>query len=106
MRNFDVDGFAEHFNGLDPAEHERLSILSEELGESQKAIGKILRHGYESHNPDDMAAGSNRKQLAEELGHVLYGIRELESHEDIDGEIIRHSMERKKVTIQPYLHHQ
>jgi hypothetical protein len=37
-----------NFNGLAPAETERLALLLEELGEAQQAIGKILRHGYES----------------------------------------------------------
>lgn len=34
---------ADHFNGLTPAEAERLALLLEELGEAQQAIGKILR---------------------------------------------------------------
>lgn len=38
----------EHFNQLSPAEAERLALLSEELGEAQQAIGKILRHGQPS----------------------------------------------------------
>lgn len=41
-----------HFNDLEPGEAERLAILAEEAGELIHAIGKILRYGYESHNPD------------------------------------------------------
>jgi hypothetical protein len=64
-----------HFNGLSPAEAERLALLLEELGEAQQVIGKILRHGYESHhpeNPDD----SNRALLEGELGDVMAAIEE------------------------------
>lgn len=43
----------EHFNGLTPAEAERLAMLSEECGEVIQIIGKILRHGYDSYHPDD-----------------------------------------------------
>lgn len=41
-----------HFNGLTPAEAERLAMLAEEAGEIVLAIGKVLRHGYESRHPD------------------------------------------------------
>lgn len=54
----------QHFNGLTPAEAERLALLSEELGEAQQAIGKILRHGYDSSNPVD----PGRFKYFEELG--------------------------------------
>lgn len=35
-------------NKLNDAQSERLALLLEELGEAQQAIGKILRHGYQS----------------------------------------------------------
>lgn len=34
------------FNGLSPAEVERLALLAEECGEVIQTVGKILRHGY------------------------------------------------------------
>jgi len=40
-----------HFNGLSPAEAERLALLAEECGEVVQAVCKVLRHGYESTNP-------------------------------------------------------
>ena len=40
------------FNQLSDAQLERLYILSEELGEAQQAVGKILRHGYDSKHPE------------------------------------------------------
>lgn len=60
-----------NFNGLSPAETERLALLSEEMGEVQQAIGKILRHGYESIHPD----GGRRTVtiLSESLG--MYNTR-------------------------------
>jgi NTP pyrophosphatase (non-canonical NTP hydrolase) len=39
-------------NNLSEAEIERLALLGEECGEVQQAIGKVLRHGYESTHAD------------------------------------------------------
>lgn len=58
----------EHFNKLTPAEAERLAIFAEECGEVIQIVGKILRHGYESHHPDSVR--TNRELLAEEMGHI------------------------------------
>ena len=35
----------EHFNGLTPAEDERLAMLAEECAEVIKIVSKIQRHG-------------------------------------------------------------
>ena len=59
------------FNRLSPAEAERLSMLAEEAGEVVKAVGKILRHGYDSYNPDNPSKGTNRLQLEEELCDLI-----------------------------------
>ncbi len=59
---------------LTPAELERLAYLSEECGELQKAIGKVLRHGYRSRNPEDPQAVENRAALEEEAADVVYAI--------------------------------
>jgi len=42
----------DHFNGLTPAQAERLAMLIEECGEVIQIAGKILRHGYDSYHPD------------------------------------------------------
>jgi len=55
----------DHFNGLSPAEAERLAMLAEEAGEVIQAIGKVLRHGYASTHPDGGA--DNRAQLHREV---------------------------------------
>lgn len=71
------------FNNLSPAEHERLSILLEELGEAQKCIGKILRHGYDSYTPViadqkfnyvEHRVADNGIDLAIEIGDIMYAI--------------------------------
>lgn len=41
-----------HFNGLSPAEAERLAILAEECSEVVQKVCKTLRNGYESTHPD------------------------------------------------------
>lgn len=56
-----------HFNGLTPAQAERIAMLMEEAGEIIHACGKVLRHGYESVNPDDHQSPSNRQHLNKEI---------------------------------------
>lgn len=58
-----------HFNELTPAEAERLAMLAEECSEVIGIIGKILRHGYDSHHPDTPAI-TNRDMLNDELADV------------------------------------
>lgn len=97
-----------HFNKLTPAEHERLAILSEELGEAQQAIGKILRHGYESCDPtftsEDERAPTNRENLEKELGDVVFAINML--GDDIYQPAVGRRVLSKAEKIKPYLHHQ
>lgn len=57
----------EHFNGLTPAEAERLAMLAEEAAEVNQIAMKILRHGYESFHPDDPQRVTNRRLLEKEL---------------------------------------
>lgn len=94
-----------HYNNLTPAEAERLAILSEEIGEVQQIIGKILRHGYENYHPNDPSV-TNRDLLAVELGHFEYAKRLMLHEKDIDGEKIFGSLDAKRNSIKKYLHHQ
>jgi hypothetical protein len=55
-----------HFNGLTPAQAERLAMLAEEAAEVIQVIGKILRHGYDSSHPDRPHI-TNRELLQREL---------------------------------------
>ena len=41
----------EAFNGLTPAQAERLAMLAEEAAEVIQIVGKILRHGLDSYPP-------------------------------------------------------
>lgn len=61
---------AEHFNGLRPDEAERLAMLAEEAGEIVQAVGKILRHGYESRHPANPIF-TNREALCMEVTDLL-----------------------------------
>lgn len=58
------------FNRLSPAEAERLAMLAEECGEIVQVVGKILRHGYQSHHPDDPET-TNLSLLRKELGDLF-----------------------------------
>lgn len=57
---------ADHVNGLTLAQQERLTMFAEEASEIVKAVTKILRHGFESINPDAPQDGTNRDQLRKE----------------------------------------
>lgn len=58
-----------HFNGLTPAEAERLAMLAEECAETIAIVGKILRHGFDSYHPDTPSI-TNRDMLANEIADV------------------------------------
>lgn len=94
-----------HFNKLTPAEDERLALLAEECAEVVKAVTKIQRHGYESHNPHDLAAGSNRAQLENEIGNVIAAVRLLTTAGDVRATNIAESTADKLATVRQYLHH-
>ena len=57
------------FNGLTPAEAERLFMLSEEAGEIVQAVGKILRHGPNSRHPE--GGETNIETLRRELSDLI-----------------------------------
>jgi hypothetical protein len=95
---------ATHFNDLTPAQAERLALLLEELGESQQAIGKILRHGYESHHPD--GGPSNRVNLVRELAQVIASIDLMVGAKDFNPQTLQKFREEKHEKVRQYLHHQ
>lgn len=92
------------FNGLSPAELERLALLVEEMGETQQAIGKIMRHGYESRHPD--GGPTNRMSLENELGDVAFAGSMLRDNGDIVASRVNEAQDRKSEKISQYLHHQ
>lgn len=95
-----------HFNGLTPAEAERLALLLEELGEAQQCIGKILRHGFESTNPHDPDSLTNRAELETELAHVSAATRLMLKAGDLDGDHMEVCVELKLEKVKQWLHHQ
>lgn len=92
-----------NFNGLSPAQTERLVILQEELAESIQAVSKIMRHGYESTNQGKLPL-TNRLHLEEELGHVQNAIHML-TLQDLSRGQIEAYQDTKSRTIRQYLHH-
>lgn len=93
-----------HFNGLTPAEAERLALLLEEAGEVAQAIGKILRHGYESTHPD--GGPTNRETLERELGDMKAAISLMLERRDLNRAFIEAHGEKKRERVRQYLHHQ
>jgi NTP pyrophosphatase (non-canonical NTP hydrolase) len=93
------------FNALTPAQAERLALLLEELGEAQQAIGKILRHGYESYSPSDPSETSNRAALEREMGDVMCALTLLIANGDLNDHNVSDRSQQKAETIRPYLHH-
>ena len=91
---------------MTPAQLERLAILAEECAEVQQIAMKIIRHGYESHNPFDEATRPNRDLLEKELGHIEYISRLMMDERDIRRANIARSSGEKEDSIKPYLHHQ
>jgi len=108
LRKVPTDGADEMtaFNQLTDAEAERLALLAEECGEAIKAIMKILRHGYESRNPDEEDGDTNREALERELGDVGYAVTLMTTSGDLRIANIDAARMRKAVKVKRYLHHQ
>lgn len=96
----------QQFNELTAEEHERLVLLNEECAEVQKAISKILRHGYESTNPTIQNGPTNRSTLEDEIGDVLFCIDFLTDRGDLKRRRISSRRLQKERNVKPYLHHQ
>jgi len=93
----------DHFNGLTPAEAERLAMLAEECGEVIHIIGKVLRHGYDSRHPD--GGPTNREALSREILDLVYTQDALFNADDLP----KHSHEQRMEVIDRkarYAHHQ
>lgn len=94
-----------HFNGLDPAEQERLMLLSEQLAKAQEAIAKIIRHGYDSTHPE-FPGPTNRAMLQKRLGGVRHAMIRLCDANDLSKCIIHEFAALMPERIKKYLHHQ
>ena len=96
----------ENINELTPSQTELLALMLEEMGEAQQIIGKVLRHGYRSYNPNDPDKEPNQVLLAKELGHVFAAIQMLVSKQDISGFVLELSREEKHKSVKKWMHHQ
>lgn len=92
------------FNDLSTAEAERLALLAEECGEVTQAIGKILRHGYNSTHPDQ--GGTNRWRLEREIADVMAACQLLYRAMDINEDIVNKNVRHKLDRVAQFLHHQ
>ena len=93
-----------HFNELTTAQAERLAILVEELGEAQQAVGKILRHGYESRWPKPDGP-SNRTLLEREMGDVMLALNFMTANGDLEARNIGDRTAQKAESVRQWLHH-
>lgn len=93
---------SEHLN---LAESERLFLLSEECAEVIKCVSKILRHGYDSHNPDDLDVGDNQLQLTKELGDVQFAIKLLTDNDDVNIDVLKSCKIQAMYDKPKYLHY-
>ena len=91
---------------LTRAESERVALLIEELSESIQVACKILRHGFDSFNPDDDSGLDNRELLQKELGDVKYAIRLMSVNSDIDRDMIHVAYHQTADLKRRYLHFQ
>lgn len=92
--------------GLSAAELERLAIVVEESAEVIHAAMKVVRHGYDSHHPDQPGRGNNRDMLTDEIGHAHFAAMLLHEAGDISAKAATRAIERKERSIRKYLHHQ
>jgi hypothetical protein len=94
-----------HFNGLSPAEAERLALFAEEMGEAIQVIGKVLRHGYESCHPKDVLRITNKGLLEKEVGHIQAALTLMDINGDLSSSHIEQSRGDKLGKVRQYLHH-
>jgi len=99
---------ADHFNNLSPDEAERLALLAEECGEVIVAVGKILRHGYNSFDPTLPIADRiiNREALAKEMGDVRAAMILLCNAGDIKKDHVHSWAAYKLDHVSKWMHHQ
>lgn len=91
-----------HFNRLTPAEAERLAMLAEECAEVIQVVGKILRHGYERHHPNDPTT-TNRDLLTDELSDLWAVIEMMDGDFSLTNADAQEAAFQKKMR---FTHHQ
>ena len=91
---------------MTPDQHERLSMLLEEAGEIVQICGKILRHGYDSHNPFDENKITNKKLLENELTDLYVIINKMIAYYDIDLDLDQTKLDEVWKKKLKWTHHQ
>jgi NTP pyrophosphatase (non-canonical NTP hydrolase) len=94
----------QNFNELTDAETERLALLAEECAEVIHAIGKILRHGWDSMHPIH-GGPDNRNRLADELGDLQFAASFVIARGDVKERRVMIAANRKVEMVGKYLHH-
>lgn len=98
----------EPFNGLTPAEAERLAMLAEECAELIHVIGKTLRHGYESTHPT--GGPTNRQRVLDEYLDIVAVAQMMGVNDDFHSVEVREGLRQRileKVARKlQYAHHQ
>lgn len=93
----------EHFNGLNPAQHELITKVGEEATEAAQAAFKVLLHGLESTEPG--TARTNRERLEHELGDLLFFMQLADDYKVIRMDKVFEAQRRRAARKNHYLHH-
>lgn len=93
---------SDHFNGLSPAEAERLAVLAEECGEIVQIVMKAMRHGLDFHHPE--TGETNRAAIARELGDLDAICGRMVLAHDIDAPTIKAASSAKAEKLKRWTH--
>lgn len=94
------------FNGLTPAEAERVAMMLGEAGEIVHACGKILQHGFESFSPNDPFKVTNRIYLLKEVADLSAIMFMMLEAGDIPHPPTDEQIQAKLDRVNKYQHHQ
>jgi len=92
--------------GLSDAQRERLHFLVEELGEVAQAVGKTLRHGFDSRDPTIPYSMTNRHWIEQEVGDLTAAILLLIEAKDLCDDTIQERIDHKKKSVMKWMHYQ
>jgi hypothetical protein len=103
-RSLEADEAAKPVPGLSAAEIERLALLAEECGEVVQAMGKVLRHGYNSGPANGRL--SNRVALEREIGDVRAVMELMSDAGDLRPPVVNSWRNEKRSAMRRWAHHQ
>jgi hypothetical protein len=96
----------EFTNELSPAQAERLAILAQECSEVVHACTMALRHGLDSHSPNDPNKVTNRQYILNEIGDVSAAMFLLLNSGDLPNPPSDEYIYSKLDRLKKYTHHQ